>query len=101
MSGTISERFTYCSHKGCACRADPPRPHGPYWQWTRKIAGKTITRRMTAEQAKRYRPWIENMRRMRELLGELDELSLARAQQQEGWDVKPSRARGQNALGQR
>lgn len=28
---------------GCRCKADPPQLHGPYWQWTRKVAGKTVT----------------------------------------------------------
>ena len=62
---------------GCACQADPPRPHGPYWQWTRKIAGKTITRRLTPAQTERYQPWIENDRRIRELLTRLEQITIA------------------------
>jgi hypothetical protein len=30
-------------------QASPPQPHGPYCQLTRKIAGKTTTRRLTSD----------------------------------------------------
>jgi hypothetical protein len=43
---------------------------------------------MTPEQADRYRPWIENNRRLRELLSELETLSLHAAQTAEGWGEK-------------
>ena len=78
LPGSLQQRHTYCGKPGCACQADPPRPHGPYWQWTRKSAGKTITRRLTPEQIERYRPWIENDRRIRELLARLEALSIER-----------------------
>jgi hypothetical protein len=29
--------------------ADPPRLHGPYWQWTRKVAARTICRWLSPE----------------------------------------------------
>jgi hypothetical protein len=77
LPGSIQQRHTYCGKPGCACQADPPRPHGPYWQWTRKSAGKTITRRLTPDQIERYRPWIENDRRIRELLARLEALGIA------------------------
>ena len=40
----------------CGCHADPPRLHGPYWQWTRKIAAKTICRWLSADQHRDYPP---------------------------------------------
>ncbi|MGH2866504.1 MAG: DUF6788 family protein, partial [Solirubrobacteraceae bacterium] len=67
LPGSLQQRHTYCGKPGCACQADPPRPHGPYWQWTRKVAGKTVTRRLTTEQSARYRPLIDNDRRIRQL----------------------------------
>jgi Family of unknown function (DUF6788) len=77
LPGSIQQRHTRCGHPGCACQADPPRPHGPYWQWTRKVAGKTITRRLTPEQIEHYRPWIDNDRRIRELLTRLEAIGIA------------------------
>jgi hypothetical protein len=77
LPGSLQQRHTYCGKAGCACQADPPRPHGPYWQWTRKVAGKTITRRLTPDQIERYRPWIENDRRVHELLTRLEAIGIA------------------------
>lgn len=64
-AGTLTRRYTRCTSPGCKCRAEPPKPHGPYWQLTRKIDGKTVTRRLTPAQAKLYREWIANDRRLR------------------------------------
>ena len=44
LPGTILERLVRCGTMGCRCHADPPQLHGPYYQWTRKVAGKTETR---------------------------------------------------------
>lgn len=70
-SGSLTRRYTRCTSPGCKCRADPPQPHGPYWQWTRKIDGKTVTRRLTPGEAKLYRRWIANDRRMRRIIEQM------------------------------
>lgn len=77
LPGSVQQRHTRCGRPGCACQADPPRPHGPYWQWTRKAAGKTITRRLTPQQIEHYRPWIDNDRRIRELVTRLEQIGIA------------------------
>ena len=76
LPGSLTERFTRCGNPTCRCRAEPPQLHGPYPTWTRKVDNKTVTRTLTAEQAARYRPWFDNARRLRELLAELETLSL-------------------------
>lgn len=43
---------------------------------------------MTPQQAERYRPWLENNRLLRELLSELEALSLKAAHDAEGWGEK-------------
>jgi hypothetical protein len=73
--GSVIERYTVCGSPGCRCHADPPRRHGPYYQYTRKLAGKTLTRRLDPKQAQTYRDWIANRRRLDDLLAEMDELS--------------------------
>lgn len=70
-AGSLTRRYTRCTSPGCKCRADPPQPHGPYWQWTRKINAKTITRRLTPAEAKLYRRWIANDRRMRRIIDQM------------------------------
>ena len=85
LPGTINIAMNRCGKPNCACHADPPRLHGPYITWTRKIKGKTVTRRLTPEQLERYQPWFENNRRLRQLISELETLSLQTAEQAEGW----------------
>jgi Family of unknown function (DUF6788) len=77
LPGTLIERHVRCGKPRCACHADPPVLHGPYWQWTRKVAGKTITRLVPHDRVADYRQWIDNDRRLRELVAELEALTLA------------------------
>jgi len=70
-AGSLTKRFTHCNRPGCKCQADPPELHGPYLQWTAKVAGKTITRRLSAEEAKRYDEWIANDRELRRIIAEM------------------------------
>ena len=77
LPGSITERRTRCGRSNCACHADPPRLHGPYHQWTRKIAAKTTGRWLTADQHRDYQPWIDNDRRLHELLTRLEALGTA------------------------
>jgi hypothetical protein len=85
LPGTINVAMNRCGKPNCACHGDPPRLHGPYITWTRKVKGKTVTRRLTPEQLERYRPWFDNNRRLRQLIAELETLSLRTAAQAEGW----------------
>lgn len=77
LPGTVTQRYTRCGRPGCRCMADPPQPHGPYWSWTRKVANKTVTRYLSEEEYADYRPWFDNARRLRELVGELEKACLA------------------------
>jgi hypothetical protein len=86
LPGTLADRMTRCGYANCRCRADPPRLHGPYHQWTRKKDGKTATRILTDDQLAGYCPWFDNHRRLRELIAELEELSLAIAEADPRWN---------------
>ena len=78
LPGTITERHTRCGKPSCACHHDPPRLHGPYWHWTRKIANKTVGKYLNQTQARECQHWIENDRRIRELLARLDTIGIDR-----------------------
>jgi hypothetical protein len=78
LPGSITERQMRCGKAGCACHRDPPRPHGPYWQWTRKVSNKTVTRWLPRQAAADYRRWIENDRRARELIARLEAIGIER-----------------------
>lgn len=72
QQGTVVRRHTSCQTPGCRCHADPPRPHGPYWQWTRYASGKTITRRLDERQARIYQEWMANRRRLAEIISKME-----------------------------
>jgi len=77
LPGSLVERRTRCGNRGCRCHADPPQLHGPYLTWTRKVDNKTVTKTLNPEQAERFRPLIDNARRLRELVAELEALAVS------------------------
>jgi hypothetical protein len=85
LPGSITICHTRCGKPRCACAADPPALHGLYIQWTRTVAGKTVTRRLTPAQYQAYAPWFANTRRLRALAAELQALSLKEMARAEGW----------------
>ena len=68
LPGTLTVRAYACGKPNCRCHADPPRLHGPYAEWTRKIGGKTVTRRLTPRELAEYQPLFDNARKLRALL---------------------------------
>ena len=86
LPGTMTERLTRCGKPNCACGAEPPRLHGPYHQWTRKVAAKTVTRLMSDAQYAEYQPWMQNWRKLRALVAELETLSLGIVEADSRWD---------------
>jgi hypothetical protein len=70
--GTITERIIM--------RPDPQhratqRAYGPYYQWTWKKEGKTVTVNLTATQAKAFQRAIDGHRKLDSLLDEMRALS--------------------------
>jgi hypothetical protein len=80
LPGSLVSRQTSCGKPGCRCQGDPPQRHGPYWQYSRAIAGKTISRRLTDAEADLYRDWIANRRRLEQIITRMEEISAAAAQ---------------------
>jgi hypothetical protein len=62
--GSLVQRYTTCGNPDCRCQADPPQLHGPYWQWSKAVAGKTVSRTVTDNQVPLYQAWIANRRRL-------------------------------------
>ena len=76
LPGTLTVRTYACGKRRCRCHGDPPVLHGPYAEWTRKIEGKTVTRRLTPEQTEEWQPLFDNARKMRDLLAMIQDLTL-------------------------
>jgi hypothetical protein len=73
LQGTITPRTIV--------RPDPQSPrkeksYGPYYQWTFKRGGKTVTVNLTAAQAKSYQRAIDNHRKLETIIEEMRLLSL-------------------------
>ncbi len=73
--GTIQRRTQRCGKANCACQKDPDARHGPYISWTTKRAGKTITKKLAAEEADLLERWINNRRTMQEIVKHMNALS--------------------------
>lgn len=74
-AGTVLQRRTRCGTPGCRCQADPPRLHGPYWQWSATIEGKTVTRRLSESEARLYAEWIGNERQLQKLITQMRQIA--------------------------
>jgi hypothetical protein len=76
LRGSIARRLTHCGTPGCGCKASPPRLHGPYYLWTRKVAGKTVTVQLPPEQAELCLNWSRNMRKLDQIVRQLQAIGL-------------------------
>ena len=81
LPGSLTSRTTRCQRAGCHCHASPPTLHGPYPTWTRKAGTRSITKTLTPEDAERLRPYFAAHRRLRQLITELETVSIELAGQ--------------------
>ena len=81
LPGSLTSRTTRCQRPGCHCHASPPVLHGPYPTWTRKAGSRSITKTLTPEEADRLRPYFAAHRRLRQLITELEAISIELAAQ--------------------
>lgn len=80
LPGTVYSRYMPCGKAGCRCQANPPQLHGPYWEWSRSLAGRTISRRLSQPQVRLYQEWIANRRRLSAIIAEMEDLSTQAAE---------------------
>ena len=74
--GSIARHFMRCGKLGCHCMADPPTLHGPYYDLTYKVRGKSVGMRLTEAQAKCCEEWLQNHRQLRRIVHRMTTLSL-------------------------
>ena len=73
--GTLLKRMMKCGKAQCACRQDPAKRHGPYFEWTYKAKGKTVNVKLTPEVMPMFRAASQQYRKLRSLLNRLERLS--------------------------
>jgi hypothetical protein len=74
--GSLVRRFMPCGNARCRCMAKPPQLHGPYYEWSYKVAGKTKTRRLTEEQVKLCQEWLRDHKTLKRIVRQMERLSL-------------------------
>lgn len=73
--GTVLKRMMKCGKAQCACRTDPTKRHGPYFEWTYKANGKTVNVKLTPDAAPLYKVASKQYRKLKTLLRRLERLS--------------------------
>lgn len=73
--GTVLKRMMKCGQQRCACQEDAAKRHGPYFEWTYKVKGKTVNVRLRPEEAPVYKASTQQYRKLKSLLGRMERLS--------------------------
>jgi hypothetical protein len=73
--GTLLKRMMKCGKAQCACRNDPAKRHGPYFEWTYKANGKTVNVKLTRDVMPLFRAAAHQYRKLNSLLDRLERLS--------------------------
>ena len=86
--GSLVERWTVCGKPNCPCRTDLNLRHGPYYQISWKEKGKTVSYRLSPEEAKLYQQWIENRQELNTILHKMKVVSRKAQRQLLGKQLK-------------
>lgn len=71
LPGSLSTARSTCGKPNCACKAKPPKLHGPYYRWTGFLEGKRTTRTLTAQQARECQKRIRHYRALEKQIRQL------------------------------
>jgi len=75
LKGTVSKRMMKCGQPQCACHRDPSQRHGPYFEWTYKVKGKTVNVKLSPQAAPLYQAATKQHRKLKAALARLERLS--------------------------
>jgi len=73
--GTVLKRMTKCGKAYCPCRSDPDKRHGPYFELTYKIEGKTVNVRLSPDTATLYKAASAQFRKLKTTIQRLEKIS--------------------------
>jgi type II secretory pathway component PulJ len=75
LKGTVLKRMMKCGHTNCACHRDPSQRHGPYFEWTYKVNGKTVNVKLSPQTAPLYQDATKQHRKLKAALARMERLS--------------------------
>ncbi|MEK9727202.1 MAG: DUF6788 family protein [Candidatus Margulisiibacteriota bacterium] len=85
--GKISKQYIKCNKKNCACQdLLNPKKHGPYYQLSYSIKGKSTTRFIKEQDVLIVQEYINEYHRVKNLLSDLSEAYINEFKVC-GWDV--------------
>jgi len=77
LNGSLAKQYKRCGKLNCRCLEDKKYWHGPYWIWTRKEKGKTVTKTLSSEQAAVVNKAIKEMKDLNLIIEKWKAQSLA------------------------
>jgi len=75
LKGTVLKRMMKCGQSNCACHRDPSQRHGPYFEWTYKVKGKTVNVKLSPQAAPLYQAATKQHRKLKAALAKMERLS--------------------------
>jgi len=75
LKGTVLKRMMKCGHPQCGCHRDPAMRHGPYFEWTYKVNGKTVNVKLSPQAAPLYLTATKQNRKLKAVLARMERLS--------------------------
>src|SRR2546425_4626658 len=75
LKGTVLKRMMKCGRPQCACHRDPSQRHGPYFEWTYKVKGKTVNVKLRPQAAPLYQAATKQYRKLKAVLARMERLS--------------------------
>ncbi len=75
LKGTVLKRMMKCGQPQCACHRDPAQRHGPYFEWTYKVKGKTVNVKLSPQAAPLYQAAAKQHRQLKAALARMERLS--------------------------
>jgi hypothetical protein len=79
LPGSLSTARSTCGKPNCACKAKPPKLHGPYYRWTGFLEGKRTTKTITPQEARECKQRIAHYRALEKQISQLVRQALKEA----------------------
>jgi hypothetical protein len=82
LPGGISKHWNVCGKPGCRCKhPSRPKKHGPYYQLSFTLGGKSSSMFLRADEVGEARRWVRRYARLKELTQQLLRAHVAWARQ--------------------
>ena len=75
LKGTVLKRMMKCGQPNCVCHRDASQRHGPYFEWTYKVKGKTVNVKLSPQTAPLYQAATKQHRKLKTILAKMERLS--------------------------